>query len=184
MARKKSATSGIPSKKTYDFSKYMMSDSPDAEWAKNKHALPPEQVPDLELFSNDIFPSTMSNNELILPNTMEEMTDDGCRNKAGNSSEQAISNIFARVARDSWPFEGEDPIYYSGSRFRNEIETKDMAPWWAVEENDLKSDKNYKIPCKVPSEARLAASGLTCNQVPNLGRCQFNWGSQQVRIEL
>ena len=44
--------------------------------------------------------------------------------------------------------------------------------------------QSYKIPSKVPPEARLAASGLTCNQVPNLGRCQFNWGSQQVRIEL
>ena len=145
MARKKSVPSGSPSKKTYDFSKYMLNDSPNAEWAKTKHELHPEQVPDLELSSNDMFPSTMSNNELILPNTMEEMTDDD-GNKAGNSSEQAISNIFARVARDAWPFEGEDPNYYSGSKFRNEIETKDMVPWWAVEESDLKSDKNNKSP--------------------------------------
>ena len=139
MARKRSTPSTVPSKK-YDFSKYLTTESADAELAKTKREWDLEQA-DLELSSNDLFPSKTANNESISPN-MEEIKGDGDGNKVWNSSEQAISTIFAEVARDSWPYEGEDPNYF-GSKFRNEIETKDPP---AVEENKLKMDKNEKFP--------------------------------------
>ena len=134
--------------KSQELDKYL-TEFVDAEWAKTKREL------DVELSRNDPFPSP-TNNESISSNM--EIKDVG--SKVWNSSEQAISTIFADVARDSWPYEGEDPNYF-GSKVRNEIETKDSV----VEENELKMDK-IKSPQPSTSWVHSNQEKTTGNEDP------------------